>query len=105
MAEKKVGSLMSREKKIPSVNDQVDINRNIRQSNSKNSPIYKKDEYTASDRKTLKVDPPVYDLVKSINQIEGGKIYKKVEEIVQFYIENKMTDRDRRIVRNISKRD
>jgi hypothetical protein len=105
MAEKKVGSLMSREKKIPSVEDQVDINRNIRQSSFNNSPIYKKDEYTASDRKTLKVDPPVYDLVKSINQIEGGKIYKKVEEIVQFYIENKMTDRDRRIVRNISKRD
>ncbi|MBC1917026.1 hypothetical protein [Listeria seeligeri] len=105
MAEKRVGSLMNREKKIPSVDDQVEIDRNLRQNNVISKPLYQKDEYTASDRKTLKVDPPVYDLVKSINQIEGGKIYKKVEEIVQFYIENKMTDRDRRIVRNISKRD
>lgn len=57
-----------------------------------------KKEYKAVERLTLKVDPPDLELVKLLSSLENKKNYEMANEMIQFYMNNKLEDRERRIV-------
>lgn len=57
-----------------------------------------KTKYLASERKTIKVDPPVKELIKIISNLEDMENYLLVDKMVEFWMENKLEDREKRIV-------
>lgn len=63
-------------------------------------------KYSSKERDNLKVNPPTLRKLKLIAQFEGGKLYENVDKIIDFYLENKFEDRDKRILnRMIEKRE
>ncbi|MBO0441516.1 hypothetical protein [Candidatus Enterococcus ikei] len=57
--------------------------------------------YSASQRKTIKVDPPVKNRVEILKSITDKKEYLLLEEIVDFYINNNLDEREQRIVKRM----
>lgn len=60
-----------------------------------------KKEFKASERLTLKIDPPDLEKLKLITRFEGGALYEKVSKIIEFYLENNYEDRDKKIIKRI----
>ncbi|KAL3946978.1 DNA segregation protein PrgO [Lentilactobacillus hilgardii] len=59
-------------------------------------------KFKSSNRRTLKVDPPVYQLIKSLAYITDKKMYDLVREMANAYLENNINDRQREnVLRNI----
>jgi len=58
-------------------------------------------EYTASDRKTVKVDPPVKNRIEILKSILDKKEYQLIDEMVDFYINNHLDEREQRIVKGM----
>lgn len=61
-------------------------------------------KYSASDRKSLRVDPPVFDTIKSLAYIKDVKMYELVESAVEAYKQNTLSDREREIFDSIYQR-
>lgn len=55
-------------------------------------------KYSASERLNVKVNPPALEKMKLIGRFEGGKIYENMDKIIDYYLENKFEDRDKRIL-------
>lgn len=84
----------------PSVNQTSSVgteNKNETKTVSPSKNKLKK-EYKAVERLTLKVDPPDLELVKLLSSLENKKNYEMANEMIQFYMNNKLEDRERRIV-------
>lgn len=59
-------------------------------------------QYAANARKTIKVDPPVYQLIKSLAYITDKKMYDLVREMANAYLDNDITDRQKEnVLRNL----
>lgn len=54
--------------------------------------------YRSSDRKTLKVDPPVYDLVKTISYVTDIKMYDLVRIMANSYLKDEVPDSQKEII-------
>ena len=66
--------LLKRDNNIqPNIKNTADVSRKI--------SITKK--YKAQDRKTIKVDTPVYDLIKSMSIVTGTKMYDLVKQMCE----------------------
>lgn len=62
-------------------------------------------KYKSYQRKTLKVDPPVYELVKTISYVTDVKMYNLVREMANIYLEKNVDVRDREnIIRMINQK-
>ena len=55
----------------------------------------------ASERKNIKVSPETYNLIKSICTMKSIKNYEFIDEVVDYYIKNELTEREQRILNNL----
>ncbi|KRL53988.1 hypothetical protein [Furfurilactobacillus rossiae] len=80
----------------------VDVDKRVNtdrlaNQNTTPSPAKKVNEYSASQRKSLRVDPPVYETLKTIAYIKDIKMYELVNEAIEDYKTNQMSAREREI--------
>ena len=64
--------------------------------------IVKRDKLTVQERKNIKVSPETWNLIKAICTMKSMKNYEFVDEAVELYIKNNMSDREQRILKNLS---
>ncbi|KRM09280.1 DNA segregation protein PrgO (plasmid) [Paucilactobacillus suebicus] len=72
----------------PNIKNTADISRNIN--------LDKK--YNAKDRKTIKVDPPVYELIKSMSIVTGMKMYDLVKDMGNVYLDERVSNRQKETI-------
>ncbi|MEB9437469.1 hypothetical protein P4I98_04175 [Bacillus cereus] len=78
--------------KDPNINDKANTQRNTQG----------KKVLTAQDRKNIKVSPESFSKIKTICTMKSMKNYEFVDEILEFYIANNLTEREQRILKNIT---
>ncbi|MFS7424515.1 hypothetical protein AB6878_17065 [Carnobacterium maltaromaticum] len=79
-------------KDTPKVNDSADTNREI---------LPKKVKLSASERKNVKVSPETLEIIKTLSLMQSVKHYEFIDTAINFYIEEKLTDREKRMLKNI----
>lgn len=62
-----------------------------------------KKEWTAKDRKTIKVDPDIKSLIEIFSDFDGTKEYNTIRQMAEFYLEKNYDERAQRIITNIQK--
>lgn len=77
---------------------------NIKKTVDDSRDDQKTTKYSAADRKSLRVDPPVFDTIKSLAYIKDVKMYELVESAVEAYKQNTLSDREREIFDSIYQR-
>ncbi|PDY73575.1 hypothetical protein [Bacillus cereus] len=78
--------------KDPNINDKANTQRNTQG----------KKVLTAQDRKNIKVTPESFSKIKTICTMKSMKNYEFIDEILEFYIANNLTEREQRILKNIT---
>ncbi|MDA2525882.1 hypothetical protein [Bacillus cereus group sp. BfR-BA-00999] len=78
--------------KDPNINDKANTKRNTQG----------KKVLTAQDRKNIKVTPESFSKIKTICTMKSMKNYEFIDEILEFYIANNLTEREQRILKNIT---
>ncbi|MDZ4452829.1 hypothetical protein ORM34_18270 [Bacillus cereus] len=78
--------------KDPNINDKANTTRNTQG----------KKGLTAQDRKNIKVTPESFSKIKTICTMKSMKNYEFIDEILEFYIANNLTEREQRILKNIT---
>ncbi len=82
-------ALLKRDNNIqPKIKNTADVSRDL---------TIKK-EYKATERKTIKVDPPVYDLIKSMSIVTDTKMYDLVKQMCDVYLDNNVSQRQKETV-------
>lgn len=86
-------ALVNREpSKEPNINETANTTRNTKG----------KKVLTAQDRKNIKVTPESFSKIKTICTMKSMKNYEFIDEILEFYIANNLTEREQRILKNIT---
>lgn len=65
-------------------------------------PKKEKKKLSANDRKNIKVSPESFDLIKTISTMKSYKNYEFIDIAVESYIKNNLTEREQRILRNLT---
>ncbi|MEB9624538.1 hypothetical protein BK741_09850 [Bacillus thuringiensis serovar iberica] len=84
----------------PKITQSANTERNVQSTNNNNTP--KKKVLTAQDRKNIKVTPESFSKIKTICTMKSVKNYEFIDEILEFYIANNLTEREQRILKNIT---
>ncbi|MDR4328324.1 MULTISPECIES: hypothetical protein [Bacillus cereus group] len=85
----------------PKIAQSANTERNV-QSTSTNTNTQKRKVLTAEERKNIKVTPESFSKIKSICTMKSMKNYEFIDEILEFYIANNLTEREQRILKNIT---
>lgn len=82
-------ALLKRDNNVqPNIKNTADVSRNLSI----------KKEYKANERKTIKVDPPVYDLIKSMSVVTDTKMYDLVNQMCKIYLDNNVSQRQKETI-------
>jgi hypothetical protein len=82
-------ALLKRDNNVqPNIKNTADVSRNLSI----------KKEYKANERKTIKVDPPVYDLIKSMSVVTDTKMYNLVNQMCEIYLDNNVSQRQKETI-------
>lgn len=84
----------------PKIAQSANTERNVQSTISNTTP--KKKVLTAQDRKNIKVTPESFSKIKTICTMKSMKNYEFIDEILEFYIANNLTEREQRILKNIT---
>ncbi|PEQ97727.1 hypothetical protein [Bacillus cereus] len=84
----------------PKITQSANTERNVQSTNNSITP--KKKVLTAQDRKNIKVTPESFSKIKTICTMKSMKNYEFIDEILEFYITNNLTEREQRILKNIT---
>lgn len=84
----------------PKITQSANTERNVQSTNNNITP--KKKVLTAQDRKNIKVTPESFSKIKTICTMKSLKNYEFIDEILEFYIANNLTEREQRILKNIT---
>ncbi|PEQ01515.1 hypothetical protein CN587_25150 [Bacillus wiedmannii] len=84
----------------PKIAQSANTERNVQSSNNNITPTKK--VLTAQDRKNIKVTPESFSKIKTICTMKSMKNYEFIDEILEFYIANNLTEREQRILKNIT---
>lgn len=84
----------------PKITQSANTERNVQSTNNNTTP--QKKVLTAQDRKNIKVTPESFSKIKTICTMKSLKNYEFIDEILEFYIANNLTEREQRILRNIT---
>lgn len=57
--------------------------------------------WTAKDRKTIKVDPDIKSLIEIFSDFDGTKEYETLRKMTEFYLEKNYDERAQRIITNL----
>ncbi|MES5896920.1 hypothetical protein [Bacillus cereus group sp. RP43] len=83
----------------PKIAQSANTERNVP---STNNNTQKKKALTSQDRKNIKVTPESFSKIKTICTMKSLKNYEFIDEILEFYIANNLTEREQRILKNIT---
>ncbi|MHC2836202.1 hypothetical protein [Bacillus sp. F9_6S_D1_P_5] len=84
----------------PKIAQSANTERNVQSTNNNIAPTKK--VLTAQDRKNIKVTPESFSKIKTICTMKSMKNYEFIDEILEFYIANNLTEREQRILKNIT---
>ncbi|MGE7891222.1 hypothetical protein ACQKN7_28395 [Bacillus cereus] len=84
----------------PKITQSANTERNVQSTNNNTAP--QKKVLTAQDRKNIKVTPESFSKIKTICTMKSMKNYEFIDEILEFYIANNLTEREQRILKNIT---
>jgi len=84
----------------PKITQSANTERNVQSTNNNTTP--QKKVLTAQDRKNIKVTPESFSKIKTICTMKSLKNYEFIDEILEFYIANNLTEREQRILKNIT---
>jgi len=84
----------------PKIAQSANTERNVQSTNNNITPTKK--VLTAQDRKNIKVTPESFSKIKTICTMKSMKNYEFIDEILEFYIANNLTEREQRILKNIT---
>jgi hypothetical protein len=84
----------------PKIAQSANTERNVQSTNNNTTP--QKKVLTAQDRKNIKVTPESFSKIKTICTMKSMKNYEFIDEILEFYIANNLTEREQRILKNIT---
>lgn len=84
----------------PKITQSANTERNVQSTNNNTTPPKK--VLTAQDRKNIKVTPESFSKIKTICTMKSLKNYEFIDEILEFYIANNLTEREQRILKNIT---
>lgn len=84
----------------PKIAQSANTERNVQSTNNNTTPTKK--VLTAQDRKNIKVTPESFSKIKTICTMKSMKNYEFIDEILEFYIANNLTEREQRILKNIT---
>lgn len=84
----------------PKIAQSANTERNVQSAN--NNDVQQKKVLTSQDRKNIKVTPESFSKIKTICTMKSMKNYEFIDEILEFYIANNLTDREQRILKNIT---
>ncbi|MDA2508260.1 hypothetical protein PDN66_25045 [Bacillus cereus] len=84
----------------PKITQSANTERNVQSTNNNTTP--QKKVLTAQDRKNIKVTPESFSKIKTICTMKSLKNYEFIDEILEFYITNNLTEREQRILKNIT---
>ncbi|PFA84024.1 hypothetical protein CN321_01130 [Bacillus thuringiensis] len=84
----------------PKITQSANTERNVQNTNTNTMP--QKKVLTAQDRKNIKVTPESFSKIKTICTMKSMKNYEFIDEILEFYIANNLTEREQRILKNIT---
>ncbi|MFJ8531590.1 hypothetical protein [Bacillus sp. NPDC094106] len=84
----------------PKIAQSANTERNVQSTT--NSNVQNKKVLTAQDRKNIKVTPESFSKIKTICTMKSMKNYEFIDEILEFYIANNLTEREQRILKNIT---
>lgn len=84
----------------PKIAQSANTERNVQSTSNNTTP--KKKVLTAQDRKNIKVTPESFSKIKTICTMKSMKNYEFIDEILEFYIANNLTEREQRILKNIT---
>uniref|UniRef100_UPI00352A8769 hypothetical protein n=1 Tax=Aerococcus urinaeequi TaxID=51665 RepID=UPI00352A8769 len=57
--------------------------------------------FSSKDRKTIKVDPDIKNLVEIFSNLDGTKDYETVKRMAKFYFDNNYDERTQRIISSL----
>ncbi len=81
----------------PKITQSANTERNFQTDSSP-----KKESMKAHERKNIKVSPESFSKIKTICTMKSMKNYEFIDEILEFYIANNLTEREQRILKNIT---
>lgn len=84
----------------PKITQSANTERHVQSTGNNTTP--KKKVLTAQDRKNIKVTPESFSKIKTICTMKSMKNYEFIDEILEFYIANNLTEREQRILKNIT---
>lgn len=84
----------------PKITQSANTERNVQSTNNNITP--QKKVLTAQDRKNIKVTLESFSKIKTICTMKSMKNYEFIDEILEFYIANNLTEREQRILKNIT---
>ena len=84
----------------PKITQSANTERNVQSTNNNTTP--QKKVLIAQDRKNIKVTPESFSKIKTICTMKSMKNYEFIDEILEFYIANNLTEREQRILKNIT---
>lgn len=94
-------ALTKREKKErPKVEQIVETSRVNKEPQQASKEQIQK-EWTAKDRKTIKVDPDIKSLIEIFSDFDGTKEYETLRQMAEFYLKNNYDERAQRIITNL----
>lgn len=62
----------------------------------------KKNKPDPQTRKNIKVSPETFNLIKTISTMKSFKNYEFIDRALESYINNELTEREQRILRNLT---
>ncbi|MGM0241279.1 hypothetical protein [Enterococcus sp. AZ103] len=86
------------DRKVPKsviVENEADTTRNAEKEIIKKGKI-------GSTRKNIKVSPSTLNLIKAVCTMKSMKNYELVDEAIEYYIKNTMSEREQRILKNLN---
>lgn len=84
-------------KKSAEAVNQADTKRQVKKAPQESTKL------GSTNRKNIKVSPDTFNLVKTISTMKSIKNYEFIDIAVAKYIENELTEREQRILKNLSK--
>ena len=87
-----------KEPQNPTIKESADTERKLNIA----TPTKSEAKLQSKDRKNIKVSPNTFSLLKTICTMKELKLYELIDELLHVYTEERVTDRDKRMLKNIT---
>ena len=87
-----------KEPQNPTIKESADTERKLNTA----TPAKSETKLQPKDRKNIKVSPNTFNSLKTICTMKELKLYELIDELLHVYTEERLTDREKRMLKNIT---